>query len=228
VPEIGGKRYGEVTLFELLKESFRQNPDYVIVGEVRGKEAYVMFQGMASGHSSMGTIHAGSLEDVIKRLEMPPIELSPTLIETLDLIVVMIHAKERGKSARRVKEIDEIESIDPKTGTPHTIKVFSWGPSTDTYSANLEESYLLKKMAFEKGLTYDDMTKELKKRVRILEWMRKFGMTNFDDVAKLINLYYKEPSIVMEWVEKNIPPYKTKTKEATKVLESYSGLRVIE
>jgi hypothetical protein len=36
----------------LLKESFRQNPDYVIVGEVRGKEAYVMFQGMASGHSS--------------------------------------------------------------------------------------------------------------------------------------------------------------------------------
>jgi flagellar protein FlaI len=228
VPEIGGKRYGEVTLFELLKESFRQNPDYVIVGEVRGKEAYVMFQGMASGHSSMGTIHAGSLEDVIKRLEMPPIELSPTLVETLDLIVVMIHARERGKSARRVKEIDEIESIDPKTGTPHTIKVFSWSPSTDTYSANLEESYLLKKMAFEKGLTYDDMTKELKKRVSILEWMRKFGLTNFDDVAKLINLYYKEPSIVMEWVEKNIPPYKTKTKEVAKVLESYSGLKVIE
>jgi flagellar protein FlaI len=228
VPEIGGKRYGEVTLFELLKESFRQNPDYVIVGEVRGKEAYVMFQGMASGHSSMGTIHAGSVEDVIKRLEMPPIELSPTLVETLDIIVVMVHAKERGKSARRVKEIDEIESIDPKTGTPHTIKVFSWSPSTDTYSANLEESYLLKKMAFERGLTYEDMIKEIKKRIRVLEWMRKFGVTNFDDVAKLINLYYKEPTIVMGWVEGGVPPYKTKTKEATKVLESYSGLKVIE
>jgi flagellar protein FlaI len=228
VPEIGGKRYGEVTLFELLKESFRQNPDYVIVGEVRGKEAYVMFQGMASGHPSMGTIHAGSVEDVIKRLEMPPIELSPSLIETLDIVVVMTHAKERGKSARRVKEIDEIESIDPKTGTAHNIKIFSWNPSSDTYSTNLDESYLTKKMAFEKGITYEEMMKEMRKREKILEWMRKFGVTNFDDVAKMINLYCKEPSIVMEWVEKGVPPYKTKAKEASKILQSFSGLRVIE
>ncbi|MFH1237570.1 MAG: type II/IV secretion system ATPase subunit [Candidatus Aenigmatarchaeota archaeon] len=228
VPEIGGRRYGEVTLFELLKESFRQNPDYVIVGEVRGKEAYVMFQGMASGHASLGTIHAGSVDDVIKRLEMPPIELSPTLIETLDMVLVMIHAKEKGKSARRLKEIDEIESIDPKTGTPHTVKAFAWSPSSDTYSSNLEESYLLKKTAFEKGISYDDMVKELKKRQKILDWMRKFGVTNFDDVSKLINLYYKEPGIITDWVEKDVPPFKTKMKEVKKVLESYTGLKVIE
>ncbi|UCC91526.1 MAG: type II/IV secretion system ATPase subunit [Candidatus Aenigmatarchaeota archaeon] len=228
VPEIGGKRYGEVTLFELLKESFRQNPDYVIVGEVRGREAYVMFQGMASGHSSLGTIHAGSIEDVIKRLETPPIELSPTLIETLDLIVMMVHARERGKSARRVKEIDEIESIDPKTGTPHSLTVFNWSPSTDTFSENLEESYLLKKMAFERGVTYDDIIKELKMRAKILEWMRKFGVTNFDEVGKLINLYYKEPSIILEWVKKDVPPYKTKAKRAKNVMESYTGLRILE
>ncbi len=228
VPEIGGKRYGEVTLFELLKESFRQNPDYVIVGEVRGREAYVMFQGMASGHSSLGTIHAGSIEDVIKRLETPPIELSPTLIETLDLIVMMVHAREKGKSARRVKEVDEIESIDPKTGTPHSLTVFNWSPSTDTFSENLEESYLLKKMAFEKGVTYDEIIKDLKMRAKILEWMRKFGVVNFDEVGKLINLYYKEPSIIMEWVEKDVPPYKTKAKRAKNVTESYTGLRVLE
>lgn len=228
VPEVTGKRYGEVTLFELLKESFRQNPDYVIVGEVRGKEAYVMFQGMASGHSSLGTIHAGSLEDVVKRLETPPIELSPSLIETLDIVVVMVHAKEKGKSARRVKEINEIESIDPKTGTPHSIKVFSWSPSTDTFSENMEESYLLKKMAYERGASFEGMMEELRTRARILEWMRKFGVTNFDEVAKLINLYYKEPSIIMEWVNKNVPPYKTKTKKAGKMLESSSGLRIIE
>lgn len=228
VQEIGGKRYGEVTLFELLKESFRQNPDYVIVGEVRGKEAYVMFQGMASGHSSLGTIHAGSIEDVIKRLETPPIELSPSLIETLDLIVVMVHAKERGKSCRRVKEVDEIESIDPKTGTPHNISTFSWNPSIDTFSENLDESYLLKKMAFDKGITYDEMINELRTRTKILKWMKKFGMANFDEVGKLINLYYKEPSIIMEWVEKDIPPYKTKAKRAKKLLESYTGLGILE
>ncbi|MBI2142027.1 type II/IV secretion system ATPase subunit, partial [Candidatus Woesearchaeota archaeon] len=48
IPNILGKQYGEVTLFDLLKETFRQNPDYVVVGEVRGKETYVLFQGMAS------------------------------------------------------------------------------------------------------------------------------------------------------------------------------------
>jgi len=230
VPEAEGKRYGEVTLYELLKESFRQNPDYVIVGEVRGKEAYVMFQGMASGHSSIGTIHAGSVEDVVKRLETPPIELSPSLIETLDLVVVMVHAKEKGKSSRRVKEVNEIESIDPRTGTPHTIKVFDWIPSTDSFSANLEESYLLRKIAFDKGITHDEMMKELKRRVKMLDWIKKFGVNDFREVCKLVNLYYKESSIIMEWVEKDLPPYKTHEKKAKKIIGKYtfSGLPIIE
>jgi type IV secretory pathway ATPase VirB11/archaellum biosynthesis ATPase len=43
-----GRRRGEIDLFDLLKESLRQRPDYIIVGEVRGKEAYVLFQQMAS------------------------------------------------------------------------------------------------------------------------------------------------------------------------------------
>ena len=44
----GGKAYGEVTMYDLLKAGLRQRPDYIIVGEVRGEEAVVMFQGMAS------------------------------------------------------------------------------------------------------------------------------------------------------------------------------------
>lgn len=228
IPEASGKRYGEVTLFELLKESFRQNPDYVIVGEVRGKEAYVMFQGMASGHPSIGTIHAGSIEDVIKRLETPPIELSPSLVETLDIVIVMVNAKEKGKSARRVKGIMEIESVDPKTGSPHTVKTFDWVPSTDSFGSNLEGSYLLKRMAFDKGMPQEKMKDEIQNRVKILEWMRKFAVTDFKEVCKLINIYYKEPPIIMEWVNRNLPPYKTKAERVKKILESSSGLRIIE
>ena len=54
---IGIGKVGEVDLFAILKSSFRQNPDYLIVGEVRGKEAFVLFQGMASGHYSLSTIN---------------------------------------------------------------------------------------------------------------------------------------------------------------------------
>jgi len=81
----GANEKNDITLFTLLKSSFRQNPDYVIVGEVRGKEASVLFQGMASGHSSISTMHADSVDTLIKRLETPPIELSPTLVNVLDL-----------------------------------------------------------------------------------------------------------------------------------------------
>jgi flagellar protein FlaI len=206
IPREEGKRYGEVTLYELLKESFRQNPDYVIVGEVRGKEAYVLFQGMASGHASLATIHAGSADDVIKRLETPPINLSPSLIETLDIIIVMTHAKEKGESARRVKEITEIQGIDLNTGNAQIYKAFSWIPYNDNFEGNPSESHLLRRISYEKGLSHSELLKELENRKRVLDWMRKHEIKNYRDVCKLINFYYKDKSAVLQLVEKDLPP----------------------
>ncbi|RLI98556.1 MAG: secretion system protein E [Candidatus Aenigmatarchaeota archaeon] len=229
IPGSEGKRYGEVDLFDLLRESFRQNPDYVIVGEVRGKEAYVMFQGMNSGHPSLGTIHAGSIDDVIKRLETPPIELSPSLIEALDVLVVMVHAREKGKSARRVKSIVEVQSVDAKTGKAHTIQTFGWIPSTDEFRENITSSEVLRRISFERGIPYGDIKKELKAMENVLKWMQKNDVSDFDEVSKLINLYYKDRDTIMEWVEKDLPPYETKTREEVeKIWKSATGLKVIK
>ena len=230
IPEIGGKIYGEVSLFDLLRESFRQNPDYVIVGEVRGKEAYVMFQGMASGHASMGTIHAGSIDDVIKRLETPPIELSPGLIETLDLIIIMARAREKGDSARRVKEIHEVESIDKVSGNARTVKTFEWVPSSDNYEKNVIESHMIRKISHSTGTSYQEMEKELEKRKKILTWMKNHNVIDFQEVSKYVNLYYKDSQIIMDWVEKDVPPLKEDLKNAKKkkLKESASGLKMID
>ncbi len=227
IPEIGGKIYGEVSLFDLLRESFRQNPDYVIVGEVRGKEAYVMFQGMASGHASMGTIHAGSIEDVIKRLETPPIELSPGLIETLDIVIIMARAREKGDSARRVKEVHEVESIDKVSGNARTVKTFEWVPSSDNYEKNMVESHMLRKISHMTGVTYQEMEKELEKRKKILTWMKNYNIIGFQDVSKYVNLYYKDKETIMGWVEKDIPPTK-KGRKKKELRESASGLKMID
>ena len=223
VPEEGGKRYGEVDLFDLLKESFRQNPDYVIVGEVRGKEAYVMFQGIASGHSSIGTIHAGSLEDVVKRLEMPPIELSPSLIESLDVIIVLTNVKEHGKQYRRVKEIVEVQSIDPRTGRAHTIEVFGWIPSSDQFKDNVVGSEMVRKISFQEGLSYPKVLEEIDSRKRFLLWLKKHNIVQFGEVCRLINLYYKDRKTVMTWVNRGMKPYSTKKKkEVAKVWKQAS------
>ena len=113
---IGIGKVGEVDLFEILKSSFRQNPDYLIVGEVRGKEAFVLFQGMASGHSSLSTMHADSVDTLIRRLQTPPIELSPTLVNSLDCVAIATHAVVNQHETRRVREIVEIIDVN-KDGT---------------------------------------------------------------------------------------------------------------
>jgi len=226
IPKPTGEKYGEVSLFDLLKESFRQNPDYVIVGEVRGREAYVMFQGMSSGHPSLSTFHAGSVDSVIKRLTTPPIELSPTLLESLDLIIVMIHAKEKGKSARRIKEIVEIESVDPKTFEVKTNVVFRWNPAFDKYE-KINESSKVKKIALLKGADLEKELSEIKRRERFLNWLLENGVKDYDEVAKFIVAYYKEPEKVEEMMKERVKvEYKPKEIERKTFLEML-GYKVI-
>ncbi len=197
IPTKEGAKYGEVTMFDLLKASFRQNPDYVIVGEIRGKEAYVMFQGMASGHSCFGTMHAGKVDDVIYRLETPPIELSPSLIETLDIIIFMIHATEKGKAARRVKEIDELESVDPKTGAARINKAFSWLPGPDDFEKNTY-LWILHKLSKQIGATPAELEREMEIRKQLLLWMSRKGIRKYDAVSKIVSEYYKNPEDIIK------------------------------
>jgi len=189
----------DIGMYRLLKESFRQNPDYVVVGEVRGKEASVLFQGMSSGHPSMGTIHASSPGDVVKRLTTPPINLSPALVETLDLIVIMTRARQYGENARRVKGVYEVETITPE-GNPRTNEYISWTPVDDTYTFK-NESTILSEIKQQFGYTQDELEEELENRRRILTWMHENGYGNFADVARIVSEYYKDKESVLQAVE---------------------------
>ncbi|MEM7822734.1 MAG: type II/IV secretion system ATPase subunit [Candidatus Aenigmatarchaeota archaeon] len=206
IPGPEGKKYGEIELFDLLKESFRMKPDYTIVGEVRGKEAYVLFQGMASGNPSMGTIHSGSVEDMIKRLETPPIELSPSLIEALDVVIVMTHAVEKGKSARRVKSVNEIESIDITTGRARVVKTFTWIPVTDDFRENIAQSHILRRLSFETGISFQKIIDEIENRKKVLEWAARKKISQYDQFCSIVNLYYRDKDTVLDWVKKDIKP----------------------
>ncbi len=201
IPTPTGEKYGEVTLFDLLKESFRQNPNYIIVGEVRGKETYVLFQGMAAGHPCLSTFHAGSLDMILKRLITPPIELPPSLIESLHVVTLMIHAKEKGKSARRVKEVIEIEGVDPKTNEIKSRVIFRWNPVTDTFE-KVNESIKIEEIAVSKGGKLADALLEIERRKRILEWMAKKKIKDYVEFTKIVNQYYKEPSKILDIIEK--------------------------
>jgi flagellar protein FlaI len=70
----------DIDMFDLIRAALRQRPKVVMVGEVRGKEAYSLFQAMATGHTSYSTVHASTIHTLIQRLENPPISLPRALL----------------------------------------------------------------------------------------------------------------------------------------------------
>lgn len=185
------RKTGEVTLFDLLKSSLRQRPDYIIVGEVRGKEAFVLFQQIATGHAGISTIHAASMPQLIDRLTTPPISLPPTLIENINVIVFLVLARLKGKYVRRTDSIVEVVGV--RKDRPVTRTVFKWNPSQDTFEIS-EKSVIMEYMAKRLGMAEDAMRAEIARRKRILEWMAENSILDYRDVAKIISLYYSDPS----------------------------------
>ncbi len=192
----GMGKVGEIDLFTLLKSSFRQNPDYVIVGEVRGKEAYVLFQGMASGHSSLSTIHADSVDTVIKRLETPPIELSPSLLNILDGVCIMTHAIVNKQATRKLKEIVEIVNVTPE-GVAITNTPFVWNSAQDQFYFK-RSSKIFEKISKRYGISMEEINLEFKRRAQLIYNMYQQGVFKFQEVQNVIDEYYKKPEIVLK------------------------------
>lgn len=194
-PAVGLGKSGEVDLFAILKNSFRQNPDYLIVGEIRGKEAFVLFQGMASGHASLSTMHADSLDTLIRRLQTPPIELSPTLVNTLDCVAIATHATVGKKETRRVREIVEVVSVS-KDGTAVINTPFVWDAAKDEFFYK-KQSKVFEKISARYGIPVAQLQKELITRAKLLYELYRKKIFGFDEVENIINSYYKNPVEVL-------------------------------
>lgn len=197
IPNVAGVQYGEITLFDLLRETFRQNPDYVVVGEVRGKETYVLFQGMASGHPSFSTFHANSIETLTRRLETPPINLPSTLVESLDIVCVTSHIKGKEKNIRRLIEMDEIIEVKPEVGKVNVNKLFVWEPVKDIVKFN-GNSYIFKKITERTGIPQQKLMDELKIRTKLLKKIAEMKITDFKEVNEITNTYMKNKEVILK------------------------------
>ncbi len=205
VPEVSRSGFGssageggEVTMDNLLKESLRQRPEYIIVGEVRGEEAYILFQQMATGHTGLSTIHADSLEMLMDRLTTEPINLSPSLIETLDLIMVIARIRRGGSYIRRVMGLYEIRGYDKRKGIDAN-QVFGWDPDDDTYVVK-NNSMILKDIADQAGKDYSEIRKELRNRQHVLNWMQEEQIKDYRKVGDIISRYYSDPQSILKRV----------------------------
>ena len=195
----GGKAAGEVDMYDLLRAALRERPEYIIVGEIRGAEAYVLFQAMATGHTTYSTFHADSIQSLVHRLENKPIEIPRVLIPALDGISIQIQTRVGGKRVRRNKAIVEIIGIDPHSHELLTNEAFRWDNTVDEYLFT-GKSYIFEKIMMKANLNRVEIMDETKRRQLVIEWCLKKGIRDYKDFARVVAEYYVHPEDVMKQV----------------------------
>jgi flagellar protein FlaI len=202
----GGKKSsstGSIDMFDLLTSALRQRPQYLMVGEVRGKEAYVVFQAMATGKTAYSTFHAEDVQAMVHRMENDPINLPRALMTALDIVLLQAQVKVGTKMTRRVKSLTEIVGMDPETGELITNSVYTWNPADDTFNFS-GHSYVYEKVRTIRNWSPREMEREVKRRVDILEYMKKSGFDNYRQVAQVISAYYKDPEKVAKEIREKL------------------------
>ena len=159
---------GQVTIRDLVINSLRMRPDRIIVGEVRGKEAFDMLQAMNTGHDgSMTTMHANGPEDALNRLEtmvlMNGIEIPVTAIREYveNALDIVIQIQRFSDGRRRITSINEITGI--KDGEINQKEIFKFRqtgvlPNGDVVGEFLMHKYVPKVYAKIKAHGIDDLT----------------------------------------------------------------------
>ncbi len=192
---IGAEKIGEITLYDLVKVSLRYRPDVIIVGEVRGEEAYVLFQAIATGHGGLTTIHAEHIDAAVKRLTSPPMNIPPSYIPLIGFALVikrvtMFDPRGRPRVVRRITNIWEVKDYN------EYIETVKWDPAEDRHITRLEESLRIREIADQRGKDVDWALDEIRKRTVVLLWMKAKKMRYYSDVAKIVHKYYAHPDRV--------------------------------
>ncbi|RLE51632.1 MAG: protein kinase, partial [Candidatus Methanomethylicota archaeon] len=184
-----GEKIGEITLFDLVKVAMRKRPDYIVVGEVRGEEAFVLFQAAATGHGCMCTMHADSIEAAIKRLTSPPMNVAPSYISLMNCAVIIRRVELPSGVYRKVVGVYEILDHEKYS------KIFSWIPSIDDFEPKsveeiVSKSFLLDQIRVERGWSRRRIYEELKCRLAFFKELNSRGIREYEEVVKELRIFY--------------------------------------
>ncbi|HEX54763.1 MAG: CpaF family protein [Candidatus Altiarchaeales archaeon] len=181
---------------KLIENSLRLRPDRIIVGEVRGREAYNLINAMNLGHTGMGTIHSDSSRDAILKLTSPPMNVDPKMLAVLDMIIVMTRFHE-GKACRRlVTHIDEVGNVIG--GQVQLGSVYKYNAKTKKTEFSRFPAVTINKIADIVGITPKDVIAEIKRREILLEYMTAKGIVKESEFVKFIRKYYENPASVFK------------------------------
>lgn len=187
---------GELTMNDLVKNSLRQRPDRIIVGEVRADEAITLFTALNTGHSGFGTLHSNDARETITRLTNEPMSVPEIMIQAIDFIIMQNRIyTPSGMSFRRVSEVAEVVGMEE--GTVQLNKIFQWNPERDTIDNVGVTSNTLQQIATLSGKSIPELKSEIENRKIVLKHMINQNIRSVDGVNSVIELYYKNPQKVL-------------------------------
>ncbi|MEM3328565.1 MAG: type II/IV secretion system ATPase subunit [Saccharolobus sp.] len=203
----------EISLMDLLKLSLRYRPDIIVVGEIRGQEAFVLFQALSTGHGGATTFHAYNTDSAIKRLMNEPLNIPQEWIPMMNIVMTIrrlpVYIGEKIVLRRRVVAIDEIVAWNDFR------RVASWDPKSDSFIFNLDSAKVLRSRIEEAGLTLDDVKRELERRALFLKLLASTrDIIQSDESYKIIKNY--------------IIKYSIKPEEALKEAQAIAKTKIVE
>lgn len=173
--------------FDLVTMAMRQRPTYIVVGEVRGRETYALFQAMATGHTTYATIHADSMESLLNRLENEPMNIPRVLVSYLNIVIFINFVRLGGKMVRRITEVDEIVGIDGKTNEILYNRVFKYDPENDKFMYT-GLSRLYDRIMEQRSYNRAQFKKEIDSRVSMLKELAEAGVADNEEIARKIRV----------------------------------------
>lgn len=157
-----------VDMFDLVRVALRQRPEYLIVGEIRGREAFSLFQAMSTGQTTFATVHAGSLPSLINRLENPPLNVPSVMLSSVDLVVKVSLINTAGRIERKITSVTGITGFDIENGNITAQNVYEWNQQKDEFEFLYPRPYL--KMVAEGGdMDEENLLNNISLRARIIE-----------------------------------------------------------
>ena len=187
---------GELTMNDLVKNSLRQRPDRIIVGEVRAEEAITLFTALNTGHSGFGTLHSNDARETITRLTNEPMSVPKIMIQAIDFIVMQNRIyTSSGVSYRRISEVAEVVGMEEDVIQLN--KIFEWNPETDTIENVSLSSKTLAQIAALSGTSLNDLYDEIKNKESVLRHMVNYNIRSVEEVSAVLELYYKNPQKVL-------------------------------
>ncbi len=186
---------GEVSVFDLVKASLRSRPDYILIGEVRGKEAFNVFQAMQTGHPTLFTFHAGNIVALIHRFTGDPLNVPETFFGNLNICVFQNFIKTENKELRRVTEVREIEGYSDEAGGILTRQVFSRDPAKDKLTFTGENNSYILETKVATTLGYEDprdIYEEIDKRAWVIKKAITKNILDYHEVVDVIRAYQRE------------------------------------